>query len=319
MRYTSAMRTLFLTTVISVAFAQAPSEPTDVQGWIRHGLEAVKAGRHDDALKAMDRALQIDPNNLHALHTLAFLQFNRDMLTEARATYERILGITPDGKEAHYGLAAVLSKNIESKRKEARAQSNLAPDAPGPIPLPSARGQYQAEAAPMIDDATRHLDQVLLKDPTFVPAIAYMNQLIRARADYAADATGYQQEIAKAEEWAAKMQAARSSVSSPAPASGSGPAQIRVGAEVQKAKLVRRIEPVYPPMALQARIQGVVRFNVVIGEDGRVVNPTVVSGHPLLVPAATEAIKQWEYSQTLLNGKPTEVITQADVNFVLNQ
>ena len=113
------MRTLFLTTVISVAFAQAPSEPTDVQGWIRHGLEAVKAGRHDDALKAMDRALQIDPNNLHALHTLAFLQFNRDMLTEARATYERILGITPDGKEAHYGLAAVLSKNIESKRKEA--------------------------------------------------------------------------------------------------------------------------------------------------------------------------------------------------------
>ena len=177
MRYTSAMRTLFLTTVISVAFAQAPSEPTDVQGWIRHGLEAVKAGRHDDALKAMDRALQIDPNNLHALHTLAFLQFNRDMLTEARATYERILGITPDGKEAHYGLAAVLSKNIESMRKKARAQSNLAPDAPGPIPLPSARGQYQAEAAPMIDEATRHLDQVLQKDPTFVPAIAYMNQL----------------------------------------------------------------------------------------------------------------------------------------------
>ena len=78
------MRTLFLTTVISVAFAQAPAEPTDVQGWIRNGLEAVKAGRHDDALKAMDGALQIDPNNLHALHTLAFLQFNRDMLTEAQ-------------------------------------------------------------------------------------------------------------------------------------------------------------------------------------------------------------------------------------------
>ena len=154
---------------------------------------------------------------------LAFLQFNRDMLTEARATYERILGITPDGKEAHYGLAAVLSKNIEGMRKKARAQSNMAPDAPGPIPLPSARGQYQAEAAPMIDEATRHLDQVLQGDPTFVPAIAYMNQLLRARADYAADATGYQQEIARADEWAAKIPAARASVSAPAPASGAGP------------------------------------------------------------------------------------------------
>ena len=72
-------------------------------------------------------------------------------------------------------------------------------------------------------------------------------------------------------------------------------------------------------MALQARIQGIVRLDVVIGEDGRVTNATVVSGHPLLVPAATEAIKQWEYSQTVLNGKPAEVITQADVNFVLNE
>ena len=98
-----------------------------------------------------------------------------------------------------------------------------------------------------------------------------------------------------------------------------GQRRIRVGSEVQKAKLVRRVEPVYPPMALQARIQGIVRLDVVIGEDGRVTNATVVSGHPLLVPAATEAIKQWEYSQTVLNGKPAEVITQADVNFVLNE
>ena len=314
------MRSLFLTTLISVAFAQAPqAEPTDVQGWIRHGLEATKAGRHDDALKSMDRALQLDPNNLHALHTLAFLQFNRDMLTEARGTYERILGITPDGKEAHYGLAAVLSKNIEGTRKKARAQSNMASDAPGPITLPSARGQYQAEAGPMIDEATRHLEQVLQQDSTFAPAIAYMNHLARARADYAADDGAYNEEIAKADEWAAKMPAARASAPPANPSSGSGSTQIRVGAEVQKAKLVRHVEPVYPPLALQARIQGTVRFNVVIGEDGRVLNPSLLSGHPLLVPAATEAIKQWEYSQTLLNGKPTEVVTHADVNFVLKQ
>ena len=168
-------------------------------------------------------------------------------------------------------------------RKKARARSNLRTDAPGPIPLPSARGQYQAEAAPMIDEATRHLDQVLQGDPTFVPAIAYMNQLLRARADYAADATGYQQEVARADEWAAKIPAARASVS--ARLRLPDPGQRKSGWArdgVQKAKLVRRVEPVYPPMALQARIQGIVRLDVVIGEDGRVTNATVVSGHPLL-------------------------------------
>jgi protein TonB len=97
------------------------------------------------------------------------------------------------------------------------------------------------------------------------------------------------------------------------------PKQIRVGGNVQSAKLIRRPTPTYPPLAKQARISGTVRFNAVIGRDGTIQNLTLVSGHPLLVPSATDAVRQWVYQPTLLNGEPVEVVTQIDVNFTLSQ
>ncbi len=97
------------------------------------------------------------------------------------------------------------------------------------------------------------------------------------------------------------------------------PSQIRVGGNVQAAKLIRQPKPAYPPLAKQARIQGTVKFNAIIGEDGTIQNLQLVSGHPLLVPAATEAVKQWAYHPTTLNGEPVKVVTQIDVNFTLSQ
>jgi protein TonB len=97
------------------------------------------------------------------------------------------------------------------------------------------------------------------------------------------------------------------------------PQRIRVGGNVQQAMLIRQPKPVYPPLAKQARIQGVVRLNAIIGKDGTIQNLTVANGHPLLVPSALEAVKQWVYKPTLLNGEPVEVITQIDVNFTLSQ
>jgi TonB family protein len=102
-------------------------------------------------------------------------------------------------------------------------------------------------------------------------------------------------------------------------ANASTPQRIRVGGGVQKAKLVQQPAPVYPPLAMQARISGVVRLNAIIGRDGTVENLTVASGHPLLVPAAMEAVKQWVYAPTFLNGQAVEVVTQIDVEFSLSQ
>jgi protein TonB len=97
------------------------------------------------------------------------------------------------------------------------------------------------------------------------------------------------------------------------------PQRIRVGGNVQQAMLVRQPKPVYPPLAKQARISGVVRLNAIISKDGTIQNLSVLSGHPLLVPAAMEAVKQWVYKPTLLNGEAVEVVTQVDVNFTLSQ
>ena len=97
------------------------------------------------------------------------------------------------------------------------------------------------------------------------------------------------------------------------------PQRIRVGGNVQQAKLIRQPRPVYPPLAKQARISGHVILNAVIGKDGTIKDLTFASGHPLLVPAAMEAVKQWVYQPTLLNGEPVEVVTQIDVNFTLSQ
>ena len=101
-------------------------------------------------------------------------------------------------------------------------------------------------------------------------------------------------------------------------ASYKGPG-IRVGGAVQQSKLLSQPAPVYPPLAKEARVQGVVRFEAVIGKDGAVQNLRVISGHPILIQAAQEAVKQWTYRPTLLNGNPTEVVTTIDVNFTLAQ
>jgi TonB family protein len=93
--------------------------------------------------------------------------------------------------------------------------------------------------------------------------------------------------------------------------------RIRVGSAVQLGNLIQQPHPVYPPLAKQARIQGVVRFNVIIGQDGRISDINVISGHPLLITAAQEAVKQWVYRPTLLNGNPVEVATIVDVQFTL--
>ena len=97
------------------------------------------------------------------------------------------------------------------------------------------------------------------------------------------------------------------------------PQRIRVGGNVQAARLVRQPKPAYPPLARQARIQGTVRFTAIIGKDGTIQNLQLMSGHPLLVQSATDAVKQWVYQPTQLNGEPVEVITQIDVNFTLTQ
>ncbi len=99
-----------------------------------------------------------------------------------------------------------------------------------------------------------------------------------------------------------------------APASANSNA--KPGGQIQQAVLVYRKEAEYPKIAKQTGAKGVVTLNATITKDGTVKNVKVVSGHPMLVNAAAEAVRQWRYKPTLLNGQPVETDTQILVNFV---
>jgi periplasmic protein TonB len=92
---------------------------------------------------------------------------------------------------------------------------------------------------------------------------------------------------------------------------------LKVGGGVQAAKLIHRIEPEYPELARRARVYGVVLLKVTVDEVGIVTDVEPVRGHPLLVPAAVDAVRQWRYSPTILNHEPMPVTATVTVNFVL--
>lgn len=97
----------------------------------------------------------------------------------------------------------------------------------------------------------------------------------------------------------------------------SGERRLRFGVGVMVLKLIESKPPVYPPQAREAGIQGMVRFNVLTDREGRITDLQLVSGHPLLVPAAETALRQWVFEPTLLDGQAVEVVTQVDVPFTL--
>ncbi|MGA1984995.1 MAG: energy transducer TonB [Candidatus Sulfotelmatobacter sp.] len=95
------------------------------------------------------------------------------------------------------------------------------------------------------------------------------------------------------------------------------PQRIRISQGVTRGLLIQRVEPAYPPLARAARVQGEVVLQAIIDRDGNIQNLQLMSGHPMLVPSAIAAVKQWRYKPYLLNGNPVEVETSITVIFTL--
>lgn len=94
------------------------------------------------------------------------------------------------------------------------------------------------------------------------------------------------------------------------------PPPVRVS-HMSEGDLIHKVLPTYPPLARSARIQGQVVLQAVISKQGVIENLRVLAGHPMLVPAAIEAVRQWRYRPYVLNNEPVEVETQITVNFSL--
>lgn len=107
------------------------------------------------------------------------------------------------------------------------------------------------------------------------------------------------------------------SVLSTVPAEAQKPQRVRISSGVSEGLIVKKVPPDYPQLARQARIQGTVILEAIIDREGNIESLTLVSGHPMLAPAAITAVKQWKYKSYLLNGTPVSVDTQIQVNFAL--
>jgi periplasmic protein TonB len=197
--------------------------------------------------------------------------------------------------------------------------------APVPPPPPAPPAPAAAKMQPAHPAARRQFDGLHLSDPARIPEKVAMltSDELPPLADSAGGVPGgVEGGIPGAMSTLVPQLIEAAPVLPPTPKAVEQTAPLRriaVGGLVQEARIIHKVIPKYPPLARHARISGTVRFTAIIARDGTIQNLTFVSGHPLLVQAAADAVRQWRYRPTLLNGEPVEVISPIDVIFILNQ
>lgn len=295
------------------------------------GAEAPENVAHADSAAAeFERVLQLEPGNKVAMASTASLLLNRKRFEAARAAYKKLLAVDPGDKTAYYSIGFSIWAEWYPAYQNARMRLGMRPEMPGPIADAGVRESLRAQWWTALEEGIDNLKRALALDPDYSDAMAYLNLFIRERADLLATSADYQRDIAEADSWVQRALEAKRrqptyaremyAPAPPPPPPGSGgfgaavPQRIHVGS-AKSADLLKRVDPVYPPLARQAQIQGVVKLEAIIGRDGTVQNIQVKSGHPLLIPAALDAVKQWQYRPTLLNDEPVEVRTDIEVNF----
>ena len=172
-------------------------------------------------------------------------------------------------------------------------------------------GQYAAESLKAAQDARAALDAELkAQEGNWLKSYDKTRELaVAAKAagdKAAADAVAGKE---KADAVAAKEKAAA------AARAKARLAPVRVGGQIMPPRKIKDVTPVYPELARSARVSGAVAIEATIGADGKVIDAKVVRSVPLLDQAALDAVKQWEYLPTLLNGVPVPVLITVTVNF----
>jgi TonB family protein len=296
----------------------------------------------DKARAEFEHVLTIEPDNKTAMQYLASLAYQTSSgtadldekfhrLDEARGWYQKLIAVDPQNKEAWYSLGVIDWLKWYPKYMEALNQAGMKPDEQRPFSNYNLRLDLRNSSAQLVKDGLAKLTKALEIDPQYSEAMAYVNLLVRERASLDDTQEQYEKDIAIADDWVQKSLEAKKAKAGEITGGGEGASApptsapptsgvqcIRVGGNVQAANLIRKVMPVYPPEAKNARIQGTVRFEAILARDGTVQSLQLFSGHPLLVKAARDAVQQWVYKPTLLNGELVEVETTVDVNFTLS-
>jgi TonB family protein len=295
--------------------------------------------------------LAMEAANKQALQGLMLLDTNAKQFDEARAWALKAIQADATNKGAYYTIGFIDWSQTYPDYATARLTAGMKPQDPGIIPDAGLRQSVRAKHGAQLEDGFRMLQIAIQLDPNYSDAMAYMNLLYRIEAGTADTPAQSADFVAKADGWVEKaLGAMRERARNPRPPAealdvdgpvivpvlapppppppppppaGARPgnpaemgAAIRVlGGDAHPA-LVRQVPPVYPEAARQAGTSGIVRLGIVIGKEGRVRDIRVLNGAGReLDVAAIEAVKQWIYQPTLLNGEPVEVSTTVDVNF----
>jgi TonB family protein len=267
-------------------------------------------GAYDEAEATLVRAREIDPASTKVLQVLAGFYNRQGQFEKTIATLEAGARLEPTNPAVHQ-LVAVFYWEKASKDKQLAA----------------------AQKWTYLFEGIAATDRALSVNPEYVEALTYKNILLRMRANMETDPVQQQKTVAEADALrsrAMELNKVRAGVSpSPSliastgqaiPVAASvqpGSAPVRVGGNIKPPAKTRHVPPVYPPEAYQNRISGVVILEASIGTDGRVYDARVLKSILLLDQAAIEAVRQWEFEPTLLNGAPVPVIMTVTVNFTL--
>jgi TonB family protein len=300
----------------------------------------------------LQKRIAAAPRGVAAYHELARLQEDRGAYAEAEATLLKARQIAPTHKPVLMALAAFYNRQgkFEKTMDALEAAEKLDPADPA---APQIVATYYWEKAykdksllppqqlQYIQSGIAATDRALALNPDYVEALTYKNLLLRMRASLETDPFQKQQLIAEADALrsrAIELTKARTAIrgdnsavtlGAPPPpppppppsdapaASAAGPAPVRVGGSIKTPTKIKDVRPVYPLDAQAARIQGVVILEAKIEADGGVSDARVMRSIPGLDEAALDAVRQWEFTPTEVDGVRVPVIMTVTVNFTL--
>ena len=187
---------------------------------------------------------------------------------------------------------------------EARTQLGMKPDDPGPMPAGNVKADLKLKYLPTLEQGLNALKRALAINPRYDDAMIYLSLLVRQRAVLRDTKAEYDGDCATADEWVHKA----AEVNWPMP-------HVRRRNAVHEARLITKVDPVYPLVTRVSHIAGVVDLQFVIDKTGQVKDIKVIGGNPLLRPAAIEAVNQWLYVPGSANGEPVAVVGSATIKF----
>ena len=292
----------------------------DFADLMRQGNEAVKQGQLQDAEAALRGAVALEPLSAEALIALAEVAYqsgHKDKFSgssrfdEAKGLLEKAVSTDPNSFRAHYDLAGIITSQSVPSLMQANLDAGAASGKSGDLPYGPLRRNLRLKIGGLLEEGIEHAQRALEIDPNAPAAMRQLSMLLVIRADVDETPEASTADRQAAREWAQKA----SQITGPQ----GNPGIVQIGARVAEANLIGKVEPVYPQQAKAAQLQGVVEFTITIDEQGHVTQVKVVRGHPLLVNAARDAVTQWVYKPTLLNGQPVKVMTTVDVPFRLDK